>query len=252
MEGVENMSGSVNKVNDIIEQLNKGSTAKTKTSNMLGKDAFLKLLATQMQYQDPLNPSTDTEYVAQLATFSQLEQMQNLVSSSDKFLAFSLVGNNVRLNSVNDATGSIQTIDGNVDYIVMSNDKIKLSVDGNLYTMDQLQRVNDVAYLIEKGLPGIDKKTVLTYDADNPEDLSFTVKLGDGQTVADNVALLINDKQIDDNLITLKGNKVIIDKSAFTKFKDGTYKVLVVFNDALYTTVKDKVTLNVKNADTGK
>ena len=47
-------------------------------STDLGKDAFLQLLVTQMQNQDPMNPSTDTEYVAQLAQFSQLEQLQNL------------------------------------------------------------------------------------------------------------------------------------------------------------------------------
>lgn len=49
-----------------------------KESSPLDKDAFLKLLVTQLQYQDPLNPMNDTEYIAQLAQFSSLEQMQNL------------------------------------------------------------------------------------------------------------------------------------------------------------------------------
>ena len=48
------------------------------TDNNLGKDAFLNLLVTQLQYQDPLEPASDTEYIAQMAQFSTLEQLQNL------------------------------------------------------------------------------------------------------------------------------------------------------------------------------
>ncbi|HPU97749.1 MAG TPA: flagellar hook assembly protein FlgD, partial [Candidatus Hydrogenedentes bacterium] len=44
----------------------------------LGKDAFLQLLVTQMQYQDPLSPMDNTDMIAQLAQFSALEQMNNL------------------------------------------------------------------------------------------------------------------------------------------------------------------------------
>lgn len=47
----------------------------------LSKDAFLKLLCTQLQNQDPLNPTDSTEQIAQMASFSSLEQMQNLNKS---------------------------------------------------------------------------------------------------------------------------------------------------------------------------
>ena len=46
----------------------------------LDKDAFLSLLVTQMQYQDPLSPMDNTEYLAQLAQYSSLEQMTNVAS----------------------------------------------------------------------------------------------------------------------------------------------------------------------------
>lgn len=54
-----------------------GSDSKTK-NDALGKDAFLKLLVTQLQHQDPLNPLDDKEFIAQLAQFSSLEQMSNV------------------------------------------------------------------------------------------------------------------------------------------------------------------------------
>lgn len=47
-------------------------------NNDLDKMAFLRLLTTQLANQDPLNPMEDREFIAQLAQFSALEQMQNL------------------------------------------------------------------------------------------------------------------------------------------------------------------------------
>lgn len=49
----------------------------------LGKDEFIKILMTQLQHQDPLNPMEDKDFVAQMATFSSLEQMMNMAKSID-------------------------------------------------------------------------------------------------------------------------------------------------------------------------
>jgi flagellar basal-body rod modification protein FlgD len=58
-----------------------GSSASALTaeaSKTLGKEAFLTLLITQLQHQDPLNPADSTEFTAQLAQFSSLEQLSNV------------------------------------------------------------------------------------------------------------------------------------------------------------------------------
>jgi flagellar basal-body rod modification protein FlgD len=48
------------------------------TNDALGRDAFLKLLVTQLEHQNPLEPQADGEFLAQLATFSSLEQLQGI------------------------------------------------------------------------------------------------------------------------------------------------------------------------------
>lgn len=239
-------------MSDLIQNVTEGVIEQTKevaktNKNELGKDAFLQLLTTQMKYQDPLNPNTDTQYIAQLATFSQLEQLQNLSSVTTNSQAFSLVGKNVIVKSET-STGNTTYVNGRVDFVNMSGKKAQLSINGKLYSIDQLDSVIDDTYITEKGLPGIPSTVELQYDAASPKDVTFDVNLGSDKTKADDVAIAINDQVLDTSLVNVTGNKVTISSSAFKDLSNGTYKVTVVFNDSLYTTVKDKVTLQVKNA----
>jgi len=65
-------------VNAISTLTDNGTASTTKASKSLDKDAFLRLLTTQLQNQDPLNPTDSTEFTAQLAQFSSLEQLSNV------------------------------------------------------------------------------------------------------------------------------------------------------------------------------
>ena len=118
-----------------------------KTGNdSLGKDAFLQLLVAQMKYQDPLEPTSNTEYISQFATFSELEQMQNMSATLELSRASTLVGQTV-LMKVTDSSGREVTVQGNVDYVVYENNKAYLSIGGSLYSMDDLDTVADKKYL---------------------------------------------------------------------------------------------------------
>lgn len=55
-------------------------------SDILGKDDFLKILMVQLQNQDPMNPMQDRDFIAQMATFSTLEQITNMGKTMEKFV----------------------------------------------------------------------------------------------------------------------------------------------------------------------
>lgn len=78
------------------------NTNKKTGSDTLGKDDFLKLLITQLQNQDPTNPMQDTEYIAQMAQFSTLEQITNM---SNSFTAFAEAQEQNKLISYNQFVG---------------------------------------------------------------------------------------------------------------------------------------------------
>lgn len=123
------------------------SSAKTSSNSSLDKDAFLQLLVAQMKYQDPLEPTSNTEYIAQLATFSQLEEMQNLSSNMSIQKAVGLVGANVIMKTVSSVTGQTFYTAGKVDYVVVENGKAYLAIDESLYSIDDLDTVVDDEYL---------------------------------------------------------------------------------------------------------
>jgi flagellar basal-body rod modification protein FlgD len=112
----------------------------------MDKDAFLQLLVAQMKYQDPLEPTSNTEYISQYAQFSQVEQMQNMAQSMDLQRASSLVGQEVYIKTT-DSTGNTNYVQGKVDYVVYENSKAYLAINESLYSIDDLDTVVDSEYL---------------------------------------------------------------------------------------------------------
>ncbi len=88
-----------------IPQMSSPPNTSDYVKKQLDKDAFLKILLTEMKYQDPTTPIDNKDFIAQLAQFSSLEQMKNLSASFtqfektqdslNRFQAAALVGKNV-------------------------------------------------------------------------------------------------------------------------------------------------------------
>jgi flagellar basal-body rod modification protein FlgD len=84
------------------------TTSSTTKSNDLGQDAFLKLLVTQLQHQDPSKPMDDTQFITQLATFSSLEQLTSIssqVSAISQLLVAQNLATSSSTSSQNSSTG---------------------------------------------------------------------------------------------------------------------------------------------------
>lgn len=122
------------------------SNSSTQAGGALDKDAFLQLLVAQMQYQDPLEPTDNTEYISQLATFSSLEEMQNINQSMTEGNAYSLVGKHVFVKVTSDKTGETFYDHGMVEYIMRENGKVYVSVNDSLYNIEDLDTVADSDY----------------------------------------------------------------------------------------------------------
>ena len=139
--------GTIAQIQDgqVVNQISQSAKEKKSANSSLDKDAFLQLLVAQMKYQDPLQPTSNTEYISQLATFSELEEMQNLNSGMTLQRASALVGQYVYMN-VTDSSGNTTYPEGKVDFVQYENNKAYLSVNGTLYSIDDLESVTDMAY----------------------------------------------------------------------------------------------------------
>lgn len=132
-------------------------------TSALGKDAFLQLLVTQLQHQDPLQPQDNSEFVAQLAQFSSLEELQNLTSTMGNTQALNLVGKYVMIEvGKSEDLSKTTMVQGWVDYVQMVDGKAMLSVNNELYKFEDLDSVADDYYIanmegVTGGQPSTDK-----------------------------------------------------------------------------------------------
>lgn len=106
------------------------------SAKTLDQNDFLLLLVKQIQFQNPLNPKSDTDMAAQMAQFTSLQQASQSSSSLAMLQASNLVGNQVTLQ-VDDKTVAIGLVSG----LVMNNGKPQIIVDGQAYNVSQVLSV---------------------------------------------------------------------------------------------------------------
>ncbi|NLM09507.1 MAG: flagellar biosynthesis protein FlgD [Clostridiaceae bacterium] len=126
-----------------IEEMISSGESTREVSNELGKDAFFKLLITQLQYQNPLEPMDDRDFIAQIAQFSALEQMQNLNHSFSYSMGFSLLGKYISAAVTDEQTGEIRYVSGEVTSVHSQSGKVYLVVDDFDVPLDNITYVSE-------------------------------------------------------------------------------------------------------------
>ena len=239
-------------IDGVISKTNNIEKIKTADElNKLGKDSFLKLLVAQMENQDPMQPQSNTEWVSQLATYSTLEQMQNMNAVMTNSQAFGLIGQDVIVATKN-ADGKESTISGKVDFVSVKGNKSYLSIDGNLYPSSDLQSIINPDYIKGNVIPKVENKE-LKFNKDHPEVMKFQVHMGQGAGKATGLALSINGNDIPAKNFTIDGDGVVnVYPDAFKDLKKGHYQIDVKFNNDFGTHSTTNLSVTISEGDLPK
>lgn len=116
------------------------TTAGRGLEKMLDKTAFLRLIAAQLQYQNPLEPMRDTEFITQLAQFTLLEQLYEMIEQQ-KYAAFiqaqGLIGKEVT------ARQGENTVTGIVEAVRLLGDSILVKIGGQEVAWTSLEEIKN-------------------------------------------------------------------------------------------------------------
>lgn len=140
------------------------SSATRRNTGELGKDDFLKLLVTQLQYQDPLNPMDDTEFMGQMAQFSALEQMQNLNATFSSVKAFGLMDKYITAIVQDTESGEAKYVSGVVDGVKISGSTTYVTVGNYEISVDNILSVNDKEKTVKQDI--YDYANLIGYSVD--------------------------------------------------------------------------------------
>jgi flagellar basal-body rod modification protein FlgD len=108
----------------------------TNPSQTLNQNDFLKLLVAQIQYQDPMNPQSDTQMASQMAQFTALQQATQSTTSLAMMQANGLVGSTVNIQ-INQNTSTSGVVSG----VVVTDGVPQITVDGQDYNLSQVTSV---------------------------------------------------------------------------------------------------------------
>jgi flagellar basal-body rod modification protein FlgD len=122
------------------------SQGNAKVKKELGKDDFLNLLIAQLKNQDPLNPMKDQEFIAQLATFSSLEQVSNMNKNLEEFLKQQSYQNaTVASTMIGKEITSIEGEKGVVASVKIEDSGVYLSVNGKNIAFNDIKEIKNAS-----------------------------------------------------------------------------------------------------------
>ncbi len=120
-----------------IRTMSDESTRKRTTDKSLGQDDFLKILVAQMANQDPMSPTSNEDFLAQMAQFTMLEQIKEMSASFATTQAYSMIGKDVYIQNGD------SLIRGKVDGVTKEDGINYLLVGGNMYDVTRVVGVVD-------------------------------------------------------------------------------------------------------------
>jgi len=132
------------------------STESSSDSNELGKDQFLQLLATQLKYQDPMNPMSNEQFISQMAQFTSLEQTQNLNKTMSSYAVTSanmqvlnLLGTKIHAEQTvtTGDTTTVKEIDGVVIKVDLTgSEPVLVTSDGDEVKLSEIKETSLPTY----------------------------------------------------------------------------------------------------------
>ena len=140
-----------------LRTVDNSSNLSTANKGILDKDDFLKLLITELKYQDPMEPMKDKEFIAQMASFSALEQMKNLNTGFEKLSgmitasllpaiqlnqATSMIGKEVAYFNPEAEEEQEQIMVGTVNSVIMKEGQAYCVIDGKNIALSSIVEIN--------------------------------------------------------------------------------------------------------------
>ena len=120
-----------------------GTPRQTERTLELGQDAFLKLLITQLKYQDPLSPMDDREFIAQLAQFSSLSELQKLNQAVEEMVTIQALADAASLvgKRVSGLASNGQRASGTVEAALLREGEVRVRVGGEELALSSIEEV---------------------------------------------------------------------------------------------------------------
>jgi len=182
------MSDMVTETVPWLRETNTSGTTTKAPKTILDKDDFLKLLIAELKYQDPLEPMKDKEFIAQMATFSSLEQMQNLnigfqklaTNITDNLIptllmqqSSYLIGHQVKYLDPEADNGQGQILEGIVSSVVFKNGTPYCVINNKEIALNNLTQI---------GWPNDQTNDKLGMLLDKLDELLYLISPGEGET----------------------------------------------------------------------
>lgn len=134
-----NIPSSADQIRNNYEQFKNKFVDKDK--DLISQETFLKLLVAEMSNQDPLEPTSNTEFISQLAQFSSMQYLQDSSKYAMANYASSLVGKTVSASKIDGIDVVIKT--GVVEKAVFKNNTYVLTIDGEEFDISKVTSIVD-------------------------------------------------------------------------------------------------------------